>query len=103
MRKFKKRILSLGLALILCAAFTMTAMAGAGMCPTCRGTDTESLGDDTGAEHVSEKCIHGYAGAYDQVDYLVYYKTIFCRNCWEAKITGVRYKQEMSRICQWAR
>lgn len=103
MRKFKKRVLSLGLALILCTAFTMTAMAGAGMCPTCRGTNTSSLDDKLNAESASELCIHGYAGARDQVEYLVYYSRIYCYTCNEAKITGQSYRQEMTRICQWAR
>ena len=101
MYKFRKRVVSLGLALVLCTTLTLPVMARGSMCPTCKGTNTEPLSEVTTSEHNTELCIHGHANAKDYVDYRVHYSRIYCNTCRTEKIKGETYREEMSRICQW--
>lgn len=97
--KLPKKLAVIIMALALCMASMMPAMAAGTKCPSCGSTNTSALNDKVESHTDRELCIHGHDGMHDTVTYRYRYPRIYCYNCKTEKILPMRPREEMSRIC----
>ena len=103
MFKLKKRIMSLGLALVLCMTMAMPVMAAPSRCPSCGSASIASVEDLTRAQTEYRPCIHGYASTDDRVEVLCRYRRYLWNSCHRVMVSDEAYSKEvMSRMCPWA-
>ena len=102
MFKFRK-ILSLGLAVTLCMTMSLPVMARGNVCSKCGSSNLEVYGDEQSYESRIESCVHGYEKSTDRVEYLVHRDMLYCHDCHHTMTSLYPRKEEMRRMCQWAR
>lgn len=103
MFKLKKRVLSLGLALVLCTTMVLPAQAAGGPCSYCGSTNMQFYLDKTESVRISRPCIHGYSNAEDDVECIVHYRRYICNDCPNIMTDeSPYYIEEMRRMCRGA-
>lgn len=96
--KLPKKLAVIIMALALCMASMMPAMA-AGMKCSCGSTNTTQLENLVESNPYNLPCAHGYHDAYDIVYYREEYYRVYCYKCHSAKVLTLASREEMSRIC----